>query len=57
VNDNFVLKDIALVSNVHFSLFLVLQLLEDDFEVRFKKGLSCVLDDKGDLICRISPFG
>jgi hypothetical protein len=33
-----------------------LQLLDDDFVVRFKKGLSRVLGDKGDLVCWISPI-
>ena len=36
VNESFVLKDVALVSN----LLLVSQLLQDGFEVRFKTGLS-----------------
>jgi hypothetical protein len=40
VNESFILKDVALVSNLHFNLLLVSQLLEDDYEVRFKKGLS-----------------
>ena len=40
VNKSFVLKDVALVSNLHFNLLSVSQLLEDGFEVRFKKGLS-----------------
>jgi hypothetical protein len=44
VNDNFVLKDVALVSNLHFNLVFVLQHLEDEFEVCFKRGLSRVLD-------------
>jgi hypothetical protein len=44
VNESFVLKDVALDSNFHFNLLSVSQLLEDDFEVRFKKGLSWVLD-------------
>jgi hypothetical protein len=44
VNGSFVLKDVALVSNLHFNLLSVLQLLEDDYEVRCKKGLSRVLD-------------
>jgi hypothetical protein len=52
-----VLKDVALVSNLHFNLLSVLQLLEDDYEVHFKKGLSRVLDAKGDLVCQNSPFG
>jgi hypothetical protein len=57
VNESFILKDVALVSNLHFNLLLVSQLLEDDYEVRFKKGLSRVLDARGDLIFHISPFG
>jgi hypothetical protein len=57
VNKSFVLKDVALVSNLHFNLLLVSQLLEDDYEVCFKKGLSRVLDACGDLVCQISPFG
>jgi hypothetical protein len=57
VNESFILKDVALVSNLHFNMLSVSQLLEDDYEVRFKKGLSRVLDAHGDLICQISPFG
>ncbi|XP_004966968.2 uncharacterized protein LOC101762853 [Setaria italica] len=30
---------------------------KDDFEVRFKKGNSRVLDSTGNLVCKISPFG
>jgi hypothetical protein len=44
VNENFVLKDVALVLNLHFNLFSVSQLLQDGFEVRFKTSLSRVLD-------------
>ena len=44
VNNNVVLKDVALVSNLHFNLLYILQLLEDDYETRFKWGLSRVLD-------------
>jgi hypothetical protein len=40
VNKSFVLKDVALVSNLHFNLLSVLQLLQDGFEVRYKTGLS-----------------
>jgi hypothetical protein len=57
VNESFVLKDVALVSNFHFNFLSVSQLLEDDYEVCFKKGLSWVLDARGDLVCHISPFG
>jgi hypothetical protein len=44
VNESFVFKDVALVLNFHFNLLSVLQLPEDDYEVRFKRGLSRVLD-------------
>jgi hypothetical protein len=50
VNESFILKDVALVLNMHFNLLLVSQLLEDDYEVHFKKGLSRVLDARGDLV-------
>jgi hypothetical protein len=57
VNEGFVLKDVSLVSNLHFNLLSISQLLEDDFEVRFKIGLSRVLDAHEDLVCQIYPFG
>lgn len=57
VNGTFVLKDIALVENLHFNLLSILQLFEDGFEVCFKKGLLRVLDPQGNLICQIFPFG
>jgi hypothetical protein len=44
VNESFILKDVALVSNLYFNLLSVSQLLQDGFEVRFKTGLSRVLD-------------
>jgi hypothetical protein len=50
VNESFVLKEVALVLNLHFNLLSVLQPLKDDYEVRFKKGLSRVLDARGDLV-------
>jgi hypothetical protein len=50
-------SSIAMVSNLYFNLFSVLQILDDNFEVRFKKGLSRVLDCKKDLVCQISLFG
>jgi hypothetical protein len=42
---------VKVVSNLHFNLLSVSQLLEDDYEVHFKKGLSRVLDAQGDLVC------
>jgi len=38
VNESFVLKDVALVSNLHFNLLSISQLFGDVFEVRFKKA-------------------
>jgi hypothetical protein len=57
VNKNFILKDVALVSTLRFNLLSVSQLLEDGFEVRFKLGLSRILDSLGNLVCKIVPFG
>ena len=57
VNESFILKDVALVSSLHFNLLSVSQLLQDGFEVRFKTGLSRVLDSQGHLVCQIIPFG
>lgn len=57
LNENFVLKDVALVSSLHFNQLSVSQLLRDGFEVRFKPDLSHILDSRGDLVCTIVPFG
>jgi hypothetical protein len=54
VNKSFVLKDVALVSNLHFNMLSVSQLLEDHYEVRFKRGLSQVLDAQGILFVGFS---
>ncbi|XP_066351659.1 uncharacterized protein [Miscanthus floridulus] len=56
VTDKYMLKGVALVKNLHYNLLSVSQLLEDDFEVRFKKGNLRVLDSAGNLVCKISPF-
>jgi hypothetical protein len=52
LNESFFLKDVALVLNLHSNLLSVSQLLEDDFELCFKKGLSHVLNGKRELICQ-----
>src|SRR5918912_497869 len=57
LNENFVLKDVALVSNLHFNLLSVSQLLDDGFEVWFKPRLCRVLDAQENLVCKIVPFG
>jgi hypothetical protein len=51
VNESFILKDVALVLNLHFNLLSVSQLLQDGFEVCFKTDLSRVLDSQGNLVC------
>lgn len=56
MNESFILNVVALVSNLHFNLLSVLQLLEDDLEVHFKKNSSRVLDRQEDLVCRIFSF-
>ena len=53
----FFLREVALVSKLGFNLISVSQLLEEGIEVRFKKGVSCVLDSSGALVCPILPFG
>jgi hypothetical protein len=51
VTNKFMLKDVAKVRNLHYNLLSVSQLLDDGFEVRFKKGNSRVLDSIGNLVC------
>ena len=57
VSDKFSLREVALVLKLGFNLILVLQLLEEGYEVHFWKGNSCVLDAKGVLVCSILPYG
>ena len=57
VSDHFSLREVALVDNLGFNLLSVFQLLEDGNDVIFKRGLSRVLDARGDLVCLIFPFG
>ena len=55
ISDRFILREVALVSNLGFNLLSVSQLLDEGFDVRFKEGYSRVLDSRGDLVCRITP--
>ena len=55
VFNRFILREVALVSNLGFNLLSVSQFLDEGFEVRFKEGCSRVLDSRGDLICQILP--
>ncbi|WVZ80241.1 hypothetical protein U9M48_027733 [Paspalum notatum var. saurae] len=44
VSESFILRDIALVGNLGYNLLSLSQLLEEGYEVQFKKGFSRVLD-------------
>ncbi|WVZ84910.1 hypothetical protein U9M48_031880 [Paspalum notatum var. saurae] len=57
VSKSFILRDVALVGNLGYNLLFVSQLLEEGYEVRFKKGCSRVLDAQESLVCPILPFG
>ncbi|WVZ89296.1 LOW QUALITY PROTEIN: hypothetical protein U9M48_035719 [Paspalum notatum var. saurae] len=51
------LREVAFVRNLGFNLVSVSQLLDEGFEVRFKKGACCVLDAEETLVCFLLPFG
>ncbi|WVZ83988.1 hypothetical protein U9M48_031074 [Paspalum notatum var. saurae] len=51
------LRDVAFVRNLGFNLVSVSQLLDERFEVCFKKGACCVLDAEESLVCSLLPFG
>ncbi|WVZ53372.1 hypothetical protein U9M48_004324 [Paspalum notatum var. saurae] len=51
------LREVAFVRNLGFNLVSVLQLLDEGFEVRFKKGACLVLDAEETLVCSLLPFG
>ncbi|WVZ93785.1 hypothetical protein U9M48_039740 [Paspalum notatum var. saurae] len=51
------LREVAFVRNLGFNLVSVSQLLDEGFEVCFKKGACCVLDAEETLVCSLLPFG
>ncbi|WVZ52103.1 hypothetical protein U9M48_003193 [Paspalum notatum var. saurae] len=51
------LREVAFVRNLRFNLVSVSQLLDEGFEVRFKKGACCILDAEETLVCSLLPFG
>ena len=57
VNNNNILKDVALVSKLRYNLISVSQLIDDDYEVCFKKNGCRVLDSSGALAFGISRPG
>ncbi|WVZ51168.1 hypothetical protein U9M48_002334 [Paspalum notatum var. saurae] len=58
VSESFILREVALVGNLGYNLLSVSQLLEEGYEVRFKKGCSHVLDARESLLLwSFSVFG
>jgi hypothetical protein len=57
VNDNFTLKDVALVDKLGYNLLSISQLVDTDLDVFFRKSSSKVLDSRGDLVSGISCIG
>ncbi|WVZ81023.1 hypothetical protein U9M48_028450 [Paspalum notatum var. saurae] len=51
------LREVTFVQNLGFNLVSVSQLLDEGFEVHFKKGACCVLDAEETLVCSLLPFG
>ncbi|WVZ75741.1 hypothetical protein U9M48_023774 [Paspalum notatum var. saurae] len=50
------LREVAFVQNLGFNLVSVSQLLDEGFEICFKKGACRVLDAEETLICSLLPF-
>ncbi|WVZ57846.1 hypothetical protein U9M48_008183 [Paspalum notatum var. saurae] len=50
------LRNVALVGYLGYNLLSVSQLLEEGYEVRFKKGCSRVLDARESSVCSVLPF-
>ncbi|WVZ76889.1 hypothetical protein U9M48_024810 [Paspalum notatum var. saurae] len=51
------LREVAFVRNLGFNLVSVSQLLDEGFEVHFKKGACHVLNAEETLVCSLLPFG
>ncbi|WVZ75942.1 LOW QUALITY PROTEIN: hypothetical protein U9M48_023954, partial [Paspalum notatum var. saurae] len=51
------LREVAFVRNLEFNLVSVLQLLDEGFEVHFKKGACRILDAEETLVSSLLPFG
>nr|AAX96505.1 retrotransposon protein, putative, unclassified [Oryza sativa Japonica Group]ABA93269.1 retrotransposon protein, putative, unclassified [Oryza sativa Japonica Group] len=57
VNEKFELKNVALVEDLKYNLLSVSQIVDEDFEVHFKKTGSKVFDSCGDSVLSISRYG
>jgi hypothetical protein len=55
VSESVTLKRVSLIKSLGYNFLSVSQLLDEDFEVRFKTGCTRVLDSRGDLVCTIVP--
>ena len=56
VNENFELKNVALVEDLKYNLLSVSQTVDENFEVHFKKTGSKVFDSCGDSVLNISRY-
>nr|ABA95825.2 retrotransposon protein, putative, unclassified [Oryza sativa Japonica Group] len=57
VNKKFELKNVALVEDLKYNLLSVSQIVDENFEVHFKKTGSKVFDSCGDSVLNISRYG
>nr|AAX96275.1 retrotransposon protein, putative, unclassified [Oryza sativa Japonica Group]ABA93378.1 retrotransposon protein, putative, unclassified [Oryza sativa Japonica Group] len=56
VNEKFELKNVPLVEDLKYNLLSVLQIVDEEFEVHFKKTGSKVFDSRGDFVLNISRY-
>nr|AAP53706.1 retrotransposon protein, putative, unclassified [Oryza sativa Japonica Group] len=56
VNEKFELKNVALVKDLKYNLLSVSQIVDENFEVHFKKTGSKVFDSCGDSVLNISRY-
>nr|ABA98369.1 retrotransposon protein, putative, Ty1-copia subclass [Oryza sativa Japonica Group] len=56
VNEKFELKNVALVEDLKYNLLSVSQIVDENFEVHFKKTRSKVFDSCGDSVLNISHY-
>jgi hypothetical protein len=57
VSDKIILRRVALVQSFAYNLLSVSQLLDEGFEVLFRRRDSRILDSRGDLVCIVVPEG
>nr|ABA93908.1 retrotransposon protein, putative, unclassified [Oryza sativa Japonica Group] len=57
LNENFQLKNVALVEDLKYNLLSVSQIVDENFEVHFKKTGSKVFDSCGDSVLNIFRYG